>query len=91
MILIAMVLAAGAQTASVYADPEALAAIDRDFVCPERLTGKRAKIRALERFDERMSKAIRNMTAQNLTDGRLYLLRKHRCYVTLRNIERSQR
>ncbi len=73
----------------IEADPVQLARIDRDFMCPENLPDDEARISALAKFDADVARAVKDLTIEQLGDVRMYLLRKHRCTVTLKNIERA--
>jgi len=70
----------------IYADPDRLSRIDKQFVCPEALHTDRAKVTALAKFDADMKAAVIDLTTEQLAEARMHLLRKHRCTLTLRRL-----
>ena len=73
----------------IIADSDQLGAIDDAFKCPESFKTDRDRIDELAQFDNRMAKAVPGITLDQLGEARMYLLRKHRCVVTLRNLRKS--
>lgn len=73
----------------VIADPARMAALDRSFVCPENLQSDAARVEALSKFDADIAKAVKNVTLDQIGEARMYLLKKHQCYVTLQNLKQN--
>lgn len=71
------------------ADSEQLHRVDKAFVCPENLPNDVARVQALAKFDADMAKAVKDITIDQLGAARLYLLKKHRCFATLANLQRN--
>ena len=74
---------------AVIADPNRMAQIDRLFTCPENLPSDNARIEAIAKFDSEMKLAVRKLTLDQLGEARMYLLKKHRCYVSLANLAQN--
>jgi hypothetical protein len=63
-----------------------LAQVDSTFACPESLSTDQARQNALALFLDQVAALQPNLTLADLIAYRVTLLRKHRCFQTLRNI-----
>ena len=86
LVLLGMSMPASATQISV---ENTLAQMDKSFVCPESLPSNEARDTALREFMARLQRDVAGITIGQALQFRMYMLERHNCTRTLKNIGKS--